>query len=112
RDAVEDWPKMRAHALAIAADLKIITPPGTDPQQVREASRLLEWLAHNNFTFLGYREYSLAHENGKDVSRSVPGTGLGILRYDRPGAGPGLELSAAASRAARDSNILIITKAN
>jgi glutamate dehydrogenase len=112
RDAVEDWPKMRAHALAIAADLQTMTPPGTDPQQAREASRLLEWLAHNNFTFLGYREYSLTHENGKDVSRSVPGTGLGILRYDRPGAGPGLELSAAASRAARDSNLLIITKAN
>jgi glutamate dehydrogenase len=112
RDAVEDWPKMRAHALAIAADLKTTTPPGTDPQQAREASRLLEWLAHNNFTFLGYREYSLDHENGKDISRSVPGTGLGILRYDRPGAGPGLELSPAASRAARDSNILIITKAN
>jgi glutamate dehydrogenase len=112
RDAVEDWPKMRAHALAIAEDLKTTTPPGTDPQQAREASRLLEWLAHNNFTFLGYREYSLSHEDGKDVSRSVPGTGLGILRYDRPGAGPGLQLSPPASRAARDSNILIITKAN
>src|SRR6478752_5313323 len=112
RDSVEDWPKMRAHALTIASELRSATPPGTDPHQARETSRFLEWLAHNNFTFLGYREYSLSHENGKDVSRQVPGTGLGLLRYDRPSAGKGLVLTPAASRAARDSTILIITKAN
>ena len=112
RDSVEDWPKMRAHALTIATDLKVVTPPGTDPHRAREASRFLEWLAHNNFTFLGYREYTLTREDGKDVSRAVPGTGLGILRYDRPKAGTGLVLTPAASRAARDSSILIITKAN
>ena len=112
RDSVEDWPKMRAHALTIASELKAATPPGTDPRQAREASRFLEWLAHHNFTFLGYREYSLTHEDGQDVSRQVPGTGLGLLRYDRPSAGKGLVLTPAASRAARDSTILIITTAN
>ncbi|HKX68689.1 MAG TPA: NAD-glutamate dehydrogenase [Intrasporangium sp.] len=112
RDAVEDWPKMRAHALTIASDLKAATPPGTSPHEAREASRFLEWLSHNNFTFLGYREYSLTHEDGKDVSRQVPGTGLGLLRYDRPQAGTGVVLTPAASRAARDSTLLIITKAN
>ncbi|MER7071462.1 NAD-glutamate dehydrogenase [Terrabacter sp. NPDC000476] len=112
RDSVEDWPKMRAHALTIASELRSATPPGTDPHHAREAARFLEWLAHNNFTFLGYREYSLTHEDGNDVSRQVPGTGLGLLRYDRPSAGKGLVLTPAASRAARDSSILIITKAN
>ena len=112
RDAVEDWPKMRAHALTIASDLKAATPPGTSPHEAREASRFLEWLSHNNFTFLGYREYSLTHEDGKDISRQVPGTGLGLLRYDRPQAGTGVVLTPAASRAARDSTLLIITKAN
>ena len=112
RDSVEDWPKMRAHALTIASELKAATPPGTDPRQAREASRFLEWLAHNNFTFLGYREYALRHENGHDISVQVAGTGLGVLRYDRPHAGKGVVLTPAASRAARDSTILIITKAN
>ena len=112
RDSVEDWPKMRAHALTIASDLKSATPPGTDPRQAREASRFLDWLAHNNFTFLGYREYALKHENGRDISVQVAGTGLGVLRYDRPHAGTGVVLTPAASRAARDSTILIITKAN
>ena len=112
RAAVEDWPKMRAHALTIASELKSATPPGTDPHQAREVSRFLEWLAHNNFTFLGYREYSLTHESGQDISRQVPGTGLGLLRADRPKASTGQVLSAAASHVAGDQNILIITKAN
>jgi glutamate dehydrogenase len=112
RDSVEDWPKMRAHALTLASELKAATPPGTDPRAAREAGRFLEWLAHNNFTFLGYREYALRHEDGHDVSVQVPGTGLGVLRYDRPSASSGVVLTPAASRAARDSTILIITKAN
>ncbi|WP_347350238.1 NAD-glutamate dehydrogenase [Intrasporangium sp.] len=111
RDAVEDWPKMRAEALSIAAQLEASAPAGTDPYEASEAGRFLRWLTENHFTFLGYREYSLHHEDGKDVSRSVPGTGLGVLRYDRPGAA-GHVLTSAASRAARDSTILIITKAN
>jgi glutamate dehydrogenase len=112
RAAVEDWPKMRAHALTVASELKSVAPPGTDPHQAREASRFLEWLAHNNFTFLGYREYTLSHDGDHDVSRQVPGTGLGLLRFDRPESTEGLVLTPAASRAARDSTILIITKAN
>ena len=47
---------------------------------------LLRWLADGHFTFLGYREYDL--EDGPDgmALRAVPGTGLGILRHDRPGS--------------------------
>ncbi|MDN5789934.1 MAG: NAD-glutamate dehydrogenase [Micrococcales bacterium] len=112
RDAVEDWPKMRSHALTIASRLRTTAPTGTDPHEAREAGRFLEWLAHNNFTFLGYREYALSHEDGRDVSRQVPGTGLGLLRYDRPKAASGIVLTPLASKAARDSSILIITKAN
>ncbi|MDN5795561.1 MAG: NAD-glutamate dehydrogenase [Intrasporangium sp.] len=111
REVVEDWPKMQAHALGIAAELEASPPAGTDPQEAPETGRFLKWLANNNFTFLGYREYSLHHEDGRDVSRSVPGTGLGVLRYDRPGAA-GHVLTSTASRLARDSTILIITKAN
>ncbi|HET7399984.1 MAG TPA: NAD-glutamate dehydrogenase [Intrasporangium sp.] len=112
RDAVEDWPKMRARALDLAAQLRAGPPPGTDPHEAREAGRFLEWLADDNFTFLGYREYALTREHGKDISRSLPGTGLGLLRYDRAEASSGLVLTTAASRAARDRTVLIITKAN
>ena len=37
-------------------------------------------MAEGSFIFLGYREYDLLEEHGEDILRSVPGSGLGILR--------------------------------
>ena len=52
------------------------------------ATELLEWLNDNHFTFLGYRQYRLVHEDHASRFEPVPSTGLGILRADtdRPGA--------------------------
>src|SRR5919205_1726938 len=82
RDAVEDWPRMRQRALVIADELaaargseaKLPVPD----KDVTDSIELLKWLAHDHFTFLGYREYRL----DGDVLTAVPGTGLGILRGD------------------------------
>jgi len=82
RDAVEDWPRMRQRALVIADELA--TARGSETKlpvpdkDVTDSIELLKWLAHDHFTFLGYREYRL---NG-DVLNAVPGSGLGILRGD------------------------------
>jgi glutamate dehydrogenase len=57
RCAVEDWQAMRGQALEAAAELG---------EEEAEAAAFLEWLAGDNFTFLGYRD--------------ADGTGLGILR--------------------------------
>jgi glutamate dehydrogenase len=57
RCAVEDWQAMRGEALEAAAELG---------EEEAEAAAFLEWLADDNFTFLGYRD--------------ADGTGLGILR--------------------------------
>src|SRR5215211_5265757 len=57
RAAVEDWQAMRSCALEAAAELG---------EEDEEAAAFLEWLAADNFTFLGYR--------GPDEP------GLGILR--------------------------------
>ena len=48
-----------------------------------EAQALVTWLADDHFTFLGYREYKLEVDDGADVLRAIPGTGLGILRADQ-----------------------------
>jgi glutamate dehydrogenase len=54
--------------------------------QPGEAGALLGWLADGHFTFLGYREYDLDPETGQ--FRPKAGTGLGILRHDKPADDP------------------------
>ena len=82
RDAVEDWPRMRQRALVIADELAAARGSDTKlpvpDKDVTDSIELLKWLAHDHFTFLGYREYQL----DGDVLTAVPGTGLGILRGD------------------------------
>src|SRR5256885_8103868 len=77
RAAVEDEPKMRALAGAIAGEITERRPPLTD-KEIAESIELLDWLADGHFTFLGAREYKLSGDG--TVLRPVPGTGLGILR--------------------------------
>ena len=75
------------------------TPPPVDPEELSETIDLLEWM-RENFTFLGYREYEIADEDGEEVLRAVPGSGLGILRQKGGGADLGQLRAAAARRAA------------
>jgi glutamate dehydrogenase len=81
RAAVEDWQAMRAKALEAAAELG---------EESAEAAAFLEWLADDNFTFLGCRDRD--------------GTGLGILRDSREDD-PAEGLSS-------DSGAITLTKAN
>ena len=81
RCAVEDWQAMRGQALEAAPEL------GEDDA---EAAAFLEWLADDNFTFLGYRD--------------TDGAGLGILResqHEDPSEGLGA-----------DSGAITLTKAS
>jgi glutamate dehydrogenase len=111
RDAVEDWAKMHSQATAIVDDLTANPPPLPDAE-VDETKALLRWLADDHFTFLGYREYVLQSEDGDDMLKAVPGTGLGILRADQDLSKPPSRLPAAVAAKARDKELLIITKAN
>ncbi len=71
REAVEDWRKMHAEVDAIVAELRS-DPPPLDPEEVRQAAELLEWLADEHFTFLGYREYKLEERDGDDFLLARP----------------------------------------
>ncbi|WP_328996442.1 NAD-glutamate dehydrogenase [Kribbella sp. NBC_01245] len=111
REAVEDWPKMHDKAVAIAAGLVASELP-VDDTEVEETQELLEWLADEHFTFLGYREYAFTMEGDQGILRGVPGTGLGILRRDsKQGENAGL-LPPEVSAKAREKKLLILTKAN
>ena len=120
RAAVEDWPHMQAQVSDVVSGL-VSAPPPLDAEEVRRAAALLEWLADEHFTFLGYREYVLAKatlpgsDTEEDVLQPVAGTGLGILR-ERAGEA---EASVAFSRLpdavkakAREKTLLVLAKAN
>jgi glutamate dehydrogenase len=108
REAVEDWPKMRARALSLADDLATAELPVPD-KDITDSVDLLRWLADNHFTFLGYREYKLQNEH---LLSAVPGTGLGILRNDQAEPRELASMTPEAYRKALEKRLLIITKAN
>ncbi|GAB2575863.1 NAD-glutamate dehydrogenase [Dyella jejuensis] len=87
RAAVRDWDAMREKLLSIAADLPNRKLP-LEAASVKEASEFLRWLADDNFTFLGYREYEVAQADGDEVLRSIEGSGLGILHKSERSVAP------------------------
>jgi glutamate dehydrogenase len=109
REAVEDWPKMRIQALALADELATAHLPVPD-RDITDSVELLRWLADDHFTFLGYREYKIV-EDGQAL-QAVLGTGLGILRADSPLPRSLLTLSPEAYAKVQEKRLLIITKAN
>ncbi|MGH3147928.1 MAG: NAD-glutamate dehydrogenase, partial [Rubrobacter sp.] len=113
RAAVEDWPAMVEAVREIEAGFEENPPPIGD-EDLAEARAFLDWIADNNFTFLGYREYELTTENGEDALMSVEGTGLGILRQagGRPASRSFAKLPAEVRQMARKPTLLNLTKAN
>ncbi|GAB3859440.1 NAD-glutamate dehydrogenase [Micromonospora andamanensis] len=118
REAVEDWPKMRQRALAFADELAAARTSDNRPpvpeKDITDSVELLRWLAHDHFTFLGYREYRLVPNaaGGGPALEAVLGTGLGILRQDSPEARALSSMTPEAHEKVTEKRLLIITKAN
>ena len=106
RAAVEDWGAMRARTTQLAAELQRRSPP-CEHRLLQECQAFLRWLAQDNFTFLGYREYELS--DGGEL-RAVAGTGLGILRG--AAAQQSKRLSDRALAEAHSPSPLVLSKAN
>src|SRR3954468_15619956 len=71
RAAVEDEEKMRSLARGIAEDLRHSRPPRPGAE-TPDGVELLDWLADDHFTFLGYREYALETGDHGERLRAVP----------------------------------------
>ncbi|GAA4248158.1 NAD-glutamate dehydrogenase [Dactylosporangium darangshiense] len=112
REAVEDWPKMRTQALALADELGSAQLPVPD-KDITDSVELLRWLVDDHFTFLGFRQYKLIKgENGEELLLAVLGSGLGILRGDQVKPRVLSSMTAEAYAKALEKRLLIITKAN
>ena len=79
RAVVEDWGAMRARIGEIIATIEAQNLP-IPAEDKEEALQFLRWVNNHHFTFIGFRAYDLLSENGQDVLRQAPGSGLGILR--------------------------------
>ncbi|MBA2640454.1 MAG: NAD-glutamate dehydrogenase [Nocardioidaceae bacterium] len=119
RETVEDWTKLRDRARDVVEHIRS-DPPPVAADEATEIAELLDWLADDHFTFLGYREYVLGKGSGDDRAdadtdagleelRVVPGTGLGILRSDPREP---TRLPPPVAERARDKELAVITKAN
>ncbi|MEP2924837.1 MAG: NAD-glutamate dehydrogenase domain-containing protein, partial [Bauldia litoralis] len=78
RHATADWPAMVEKLAAIIASYKA-EPPPIPAADVAEAIAFLEWLADDNFTFLGVREYGFSGGAKRGQLNREEGSGLGIL---------------------------------
>jgi len=77
RVCVRDWRAMTVRMAEVIAELKA-DPPPLPAAEIAEAIAFLEWLADNNFTFLGIRNYRFTA--AEDALEPVFDSGLGILR--------------------------------
>jgi glutamate dehydrogenase len=77
RACVQDWQPMLARIRGMIAGLRA-NPPPLPVEEIAEAVQFLEWMAEDNFTFLGARDFFFTD----DSSRLEPAfeTGLGLLR--------------------------------
>ena len=79
RAAVEDWREMLARVHDVVDGLTV-APPALPQEDIDEAKSLLNWLAGDNFTFLGYREYTITGTGDDAVMSVAAESGLGVLR--------------------------------
>jgi len=77
RVSVQDWQPMLSRLREVIAELRA-NPPPLPVEETAESIQFLEWLAADNFTLLGAREYVFV--DGEDELKPRPETGLGLLR--------------------------------
>ncbi|WP_416140120.1 NAD-glutamate dehydrogenase [Halomonas sp. HK25] len=84
RTTVIDFEPMREQVRHALEGLRAGCPPQTDPEDHREAIDFLEWLLHDNFTFLGYDAYEVTEKGGKQQLAKASGSELGVFQLDQP----------------------------
>ncbi|NNF51091.1 MAG: NAD-glutamate dehydrogenase [Gammaproteobacteria bacterium] len=115
RLATADWAKMMKESHR-TRELLRKNPPPLGKKELTESEALLEWMEQDHFTYLGFREYLLAEENGETTLVAKKGSGLGILRARHrswtSSARSSKQLAEDIRKQSRSRELLIITKAN
>ena len=106
RAAVLDWPLMRQRVEDIISEYQAAPPP-MPVEELTEVLAFLQWLADDNFVFLGVRDYE-----AKDGHEAAEKDALGILRGadERDGEEPADAPREALCLPGTASRALVITK--
>ncbi|MEQ8718923.1 MAG: NAD-glutamate dehydrogenase [Acidimicrobiales bacterium] len=112
RATYTDWQPMRTRALELAAELEAEHPGTVDAADIAAATEFLRWMADDNFTFIGYREYDFVDGDDLTCLSSVPGTGLGVMRSAAPSRQDLSQFPAEVAELARRPFLLNLTKTN
>ena len=80
--ATGDWRAMLKKAESVLAEMEHY-PAAVDKARAAESHALLQYLYRNNFTFLGYRRYDFSKSKGGILSKTAPGSALGVLKNDK-----------------------------
>ena len=103
---------MRQRAVEVAQEIARQIRRRAGANEVHEIKALLEWMADNHFTFLGYRQYRLRRGRSEDLLEPLPETGLGHPARAPRLAGRADVLTGELRERARQPELLTITKAN
>ena len=110
--AVDDWQPIRKKLIAVTKELPK-RHHNKSKDEVSETTEFLDWLAKDNFTLMGYREYELSPVQGDYQLKGKMDTSLGLMKNSTEEHTRLLsELPEVARQEARSSNLLILTKTN
>ncbi|MEL0632772.1 NAD-glutamate dehydrogenase [Pseudoalteromonas carrageenovora] len=110
--AVDDWQPIRKKLVSVIKELPKRHHKKSE-HEISETTEFLDWLAKDNFTLMGYREYELCPVQGDYQLKGKMDTSLGLMKNSTEEHSRLLsELPEVARQEARSSNLLILTKTN
>ncbi|BDF94442.1 MULTISPECIES: NAD-glutamate dehydrogenase [Pseudoalteromonas] len=110
--AVEDWQPIRKKLVAVTKELPK-RHHNNNASEVAETVEFLDWLAKDNFTLMGYRQYDLIPVQGDYQLKGKIEGSLGLMKNSTEEHSRLLsDLPEVARQEARNNNLLILTKTN
>lgn len=109
--AVHDWQPARDKLQQVIKALPKQSGKAS-ADDVKEVSEFLNWLAKDNFTLLGYREYTISPVKGDYKISGIDATSLGLMRRSAARDLMLSELPETGRKQAISNGLLILTKTN
>lgn len=109
----EDWEKMRIKVKEAIGEIDKL-PKTFAPDEAEESKAFLNWIEDHHFTFLGVRDYELVKKGAETVLKTIPKSGLGVLRDNESKTVEQhvSDITPVLSDTTRPSHILTMTKTN